>query len=136
MRAILIDVKAQTITEVEKTEGIQSIYDHIKCTIFEVVDFSQEGNISCFVDEEGLMKEGYTDEDGEKHNLHAFRIGDWPHTIMGSGLIIGFDQETGEDGDCPLSIKEVYALVTFIEYDNQAQKPVPGYAVSPLTKMN
>jgi len=124
-KGIRIDSTNKTITEVEVGEGIDDIYKHVGCSTFEVVQIDDPEENSCYVDEEALCKAAYIDEDGVKHNMNGFRIKDWPHPIIGNGLVLGFDYETGESGDSNLTIKEVQNLVTFFEYDKPEDRPEP-----------
>ena len=128
MKAILIDAVNKTVTEVEKGEGIQDIYKHLKCDTFDVVGLG--GGVDCFVDDEGLLKEGYVDEDGTKHNMHGFRLRGYDQVLMGNGLILGHNGE-GETIDSPVTVKQVQEVVTFVEYDRPEDKPQPFMQVVP-----
>jgi len=121
-KAILIDVVAKTITEVEKGEGIQSIYDHLKCDTFDVVGLG--GGVDCYVDDEGLLKTPYIDDEGIKHNMNGFTFKGMGNVLMGNGLILGHNEE-GESIDSPVNIEQVKEIVTFVEYDNPANRPEP-----------
>lgn len=131
-KAILIDSKNKTITEVEKTEdGIKDIYEHLgdDVRMFTVVNITETACV--FVDDEGLLKEPYIDKDGNKHFMDGFKINTYPQVIMGNGLILGFD-EMGETIDCPLSLQEVENMVTMVEYDNPEDRPEPRIEVVPF----
>lgn len=126
-KAILINSKEKTITEVEVDEGIQDIYKHLECQTFDVVGLGDDAD--CYVDDEGLMKDAYVDSDGIKHNMHGFSTA--PNSvIIGNGLVLGVDHETGESIDSPLSIEQVKELVTFEEYDNPEDRPQPFVQVT------
>ena len=108
-RAILIDVENRTISEVdvvrdEQGSQLQSIYGHLKCSTFEVVGYDYENDV--YVDEEGLM---YMNDDTK-----FFKLENYPQPLAGNGLIMGFDDETGENGDTKLSIDEVKSQVKFM----------------------
>ncbi len=108
-RGILIDTENRTITEVEvvrNEEGSQlpSIYNHVKCSIVEVVTYNDENDV--YVDEEGLLN---VNEDTK-----FFKLKNYPQPIAGNGLIMGFDDETGENGDTDLTIAEVVSMVSFM----------------------
>ena len=121
-KAILINVKEKTITEVEVGEGIQDIYKHLECQTFDVVGFGDDAD--CYVDDEGLMKNAFIDMDGIKHNMHGFSPA--PNSvIIGNGLVLGVDHETGESTNSPLTIEQVEKMVTFVEYDNPEDRPQP-----------
>lgn len=108
-RGILIDTKNRTITEVDivrNEEGSQlpSIYGHLNCSTFEMVQYNDVNDV--YVDEEGLLN--VTDE------TTFFKMKNYPQPIAGNGLIMGFDEETGENGDTNLTIEEVKERVTFM----------------------
>jgi len=108
-KGILIDTQNRTITEVEvvrNEEGSQlpSIYNHVKCSIVEVVSIDDKNDV--YVDEEGLLS---VNEDTK-----FFKLKHYPQPIAGNGLIMGFDDETGENGDTNLSVAEVVGMVTFM----------------------
>jgi hypothetical protein len=108
-RAILIDVENKTISEVEVVRNengsqLPSIYGHLKCSTFEVVQYNEENDV--YVDEEGLM---YMNDDTK-----FFKLGNYPQPLAGNGLIMGFDDETGDNGDTKLSIEEIKNQVKFM----------------------
>jgi hypothetical protein len=109
MRGILIDTKNRTITQVEvvrNEEGsiLPSIYDHVKCSMVEVVPYNDFNDV--YVDEEGLFK---VNED-----TTFFKLKEYPQPISGNGLILGFDSKTGDSVDTDLSVSEVVGMVTFM----------------------
>ena len=126
VKALKINAANKTIVEVEKGEGIQDIYKHVGCQSFEVVPIGYPDEVaSIYVDEEALCKEAYIDEDGVKHGMHGFHVENWPHLVIGNGLVMGFDPETGDSGDCPLSIEELQKVITFVEFDRPQDRPSP-----------
>ena len=123
-KAILIDSKNKSITEVEKGEGIEDIYKHlgegVRC--FSVISLG--GGVDMFIDDEGLLREAYIDENGEKHNMTGIQLDGYPQVIMGNGLIVGTD-DMGETIDCPVSVRQVEAVVTLVELDDPNDRPQP-----------
>jgi hypothetical protein len=108
-KGILIDTENRTITEVEVVRNeqgsqLQSIYEHVKCSTVEVVQFNDENDV--YVDEEGLLS--------INDDTKFFKMKHYPQPIAGNGLIMGFDFETGENGDTDLTIEEVKNSVTFM----------------------
>lgn len=103
-KGILIDVKNETIEFVLLEKGIQPIYDVVECGTFEVVNINDTNDI--YVDEEGLL--GLTDES------KFFQFGEGRQPIAGNGLILGFDQNTGDSVDTNLTIEEVKDKVKFL----------------------
>ncbi len=55
MKAILINVKDQSITEVEHDNTLDNIYDLLDCRTFDVVRIDEVDSI--YVDAEGLIEE-------------------------------------------------------------------------------
>jgi len=121
-KAILINAKAQTVTQVEVGEGIQDIYKHLNCHTFDVVNLGC--SVGCYVDDEGLLKAAYIDDDGEKHNMNGFRFKGKDTPIMGNGLIMGTNNE-GESVDSPVSVEQITNVLTFVEYDKPEDRPQP-----------
>jgi len=126
-KAILINSQAKTVTVVEVGEGIDDIYKHLDCRAFDVVNLGE--NVDCYVDDEGLLKEGYIDDDGKKHNMNGFSFGKNP-VIMGNGLILGLNNETGESIDAPVTVEQVEYLLTFKEFDKPEDRPEPKIVVT------
>lgn len=115
-KGILIDVKNKTITEVEVIENAQgsqleSIYKHLECSIFQIVNIDHKNDI--YVDEEGLMN--MNDETG------FFQV-DNKEPIAGNGLIMGYDDETGDSVDTTLSVDEVKSRIKFVSAFDVALK--------------
>ena len=115
-KGILIDVKNKTITEVEVIENeqgsqLESIYKHLECSIFQIVNIDHKNDI--YVDEEGLMN--MNDETG------FFQV-DNKEPIVGNGLIMGYDDETGDSVDTTLSVEEVKSRIKFMSAFDVALK--------------
>jgi len=111
-KAILIDVEKKEVTEVVRTTGIDEIHKYLKCECF--TGFGLQKGALCYYDDEGLIN-GTTE---------GFRFPDFVQTVMGNGLIVGLSPD-GEDADSPLTLEEVKSLVTFFDYDNVEDIPVP-----------
>ena len=130
VKAILIDSENKEIREVEVVKNgdstLKSMYEHLKCGCVDVIRADQEADI--WVDDEGLMKEGYTDEDGTRHNLSGFTAPGFTQTIMGNGLVMGHDDE-GYSADSPISVQQVQSVITFVDFDRQDQKPEPSIII-------
>lgn len=116
-RGILIDVENKTISEVEVVRDetgsqLPSIYGHLKCSTFEVVGYDYKNDV--YVDEEGLMF--------MNDNTKFFKLKNYSQPLSGNGLIMGFDDETGENGDTKLSLEEVKEQITFMSAFDVALK--------------
>ena len=103
-KGILIDVQNREIKEVEIEDGIQSIYEQIKCDTFDYVQIHEENDV--YVDDNGLLN--LTDKS------MFFSYKGYPQPLCGNGLILGIDHETGESIDTTLTIDEVKKSVTFL----------------------
>ena len=103
MRAILIDPKAQTVTEVDHAGGCESIYALVGCSTFTVIALA--GRDVMYLDDEGLLFEG------EKP---AFTFGDYPQPLVGRGLIVSTD-EMGEDVAADMSLAAATAATRWME---------------------
>ena len=113
MRAVLIDVKNKTVTEVEADGSLENIYEHVKCETFECIDV---GDFTIFIDEEGRMN-------GTKA---GFSIQGWPEpVVLGNGLIVKHN-EYGETVPADVSVDDVLQMVTFVDYDNVEDVPCPS----------
>lgn len=121
--AILVDSKNKEIKRVEVGDGIEDIYKHLGCDTFDIVNLG--GGVDMFIDDEGLLKNAWVDQEtGEKHNMTGIKLAGYPQVIMGNGLIMGHNEE-GESIDSPVSVEQVEAVVTFVEYDNPNDRPEP-----------
>ena len=115
-KAILIDVNNQTVTEVtvtkdERGSQLKSIYGHVGCEMVEVVNV---GENDIYVDEEGLLS--LTPES------KFFEWEGYPQPIVGNGLVMGFDPETGNSIDTTLTVDDVKRKVKFLTYRDVAFK--------------
>ena len=103
MKAILIDVENQTVSEIEVTKDIQSYHDALKCQCF-CTAFRLPNLDCCFVDDEGLLA---IDE------LTKFFTFEGAHQpFAGNGLIVG-GRRDGESAPVKISVDEVRAKVKF-----------------------
>lgn len=102
MKAILIDPTTRTITAIDVKDW-RDIAPAIDADLFAVVNIDNFRH-SIFVDDEGL----YTKSD-------LFYHLDYPHQpLAGRGLVLGYDQRTGESLDCTLTIDEIKAKTEFL----------------------
>ena len=111
MKAILIDPRSQTISEVVYDGNWKSIGPWIDAYTFDVVQIGNDDII--YVDDEGLFKA----ERG------FFWMPGWPHPLAGKGLVLG-DSQYGEPED----------VHTDIELFRNSVKFMDGLTVAMLTK--
>ena len=109
-KGILIDVKNRTVTDVTVTKDssgsqLQSIYDHIGCNMVEVVNI---GENDIYVDEEGLLN--------LLPSTNFFMYKGYPQPLAGNGLIMGYNDETGDSVDTTLTVEEVKNNVKFLTH--------------------
>lgn len=106
-KCILIDVVNETITPVEIENGIDPIYKQLDCSTFEVVNIDGENDI--YVDEEGLLNLTPSSK------FFTFEGGHQP--FAGHGLVMGFDDETGDSKDTTLTVEFIKSKVKFHTLD-------------------
>lgn len=102
-KGIFIDVENRQVSEVEIQDGLQPIYDKVGCELFEIVEYDYFNDV--YVDEEGLLK--LTPES------KFFTIEGYPTPLVGNGLIMGVDKDSGESVDTNLSVEEVSKRISF-----------------------
>jgi len=103
MKAILINVKDQSITEVEHDNTLDNIYELLNCRTFDVVRIDEVDSI--YIDDEGLYVEDqlFFEYGGD---VHAVRV-------AGNGLILGVDDE-GNSTSPTVTLEEVQGRVGFL----------------------
>lgn len=108
MRAILINPKDQTITEIEFIGDYKRIQQLIDADCFDCVRLGDEEENTIYVDDEGLIN-------GVAQRVGMFRVdGDNPAYLAGKGLILATDAE-GESAATKLDIEELRKIVAFGE---------------------
>ena len=103
MKAILINVKDQSITEVEHDNTLDNIYDLLNCRTFDVVRIDEVDSI--YVDDEGLFVEDqlFFEFGGDAQAVR----------LAGNGLILGVDDE-GNSTRPNITLEEVKGRVGFL----------------------
>lgn len=108
MKAVLINPKDKTVTDVEITGELQHYYKLIEChtithaPLTHVKDMDGH-KFTLYVDDEGLFR------DVRYHFTIAGRCG----TLVGNGIMVGHDGE-GNSIDCPLTAAEVALDIEFV----------------------
>lgn len=115
MKAILINVKKQEVKEVEHDDTLASIYKHVDCGTFDVVNI--DGVNSIYVDDEGLFVEDqlYFKYTGTTDSV----------SLAGNGLVLGVDEE-GETTPPSITLEDVRKAVTFLP---------EGFEINPSMKV-
>ena len=109
MRAILINTKNKTVTEVEYTGDYRNIYTHIEANCFDLLRITRADAI--YVDDNGLLN-----DKGHTHGFFRYgeRDKDNGRVLAGFGLILAHDG-AGECVDTDLTLEYVKARVQFGE---------------------
>lgn len=103
MKAILIDVHTQSVTEVEHDNTLDNIYDLLNCRTFDVVRIDEVDSI--YVDDEGLFVDDqlFFEYGGDAQSVR----------LAGNGLILGVDDE-GNSTSPRTTVEEVEGRVGFL----------------------
>ena len=103
MKAILIDVHTQSITEVEHDNTLDNIYELLNCRTFDVVRIDEVNSI--YIDDEGLFVDDqlFFEYGGDAQSVR----------LAGNGLILGVDDE-GNSISPTTTIEEVKGRVGFL----------------------
>lgn len=106
MKAILIDAKARTVTEVEYSGNYRDIYTLLsgdepgKVDLFSVIQLGDGDAV--YLDDEGLLKP----------QEHFFRWKGFDQPLAGNGLILGTDDD-GESTSPKIALEAVKEAVSF-----------------------
>ena len=103
MKAILIDVHTQSVTEVEHDNTLNNIYELLNCRTFDVVMIDEVDSI--YVDDEGLFVDDqlFFEYGGDAQSVR----------LAGNGLILGVDDE-GNSISPQTTVEEVEGRVGFL----------------------
>jgi hypothetical protein len=103
MKAILIDVHTQSVTEVEHDNTLDNIYELLNCRTFDVVRIDEVDSI--YIDDEGLFVDDqlFFEYGGDAQSVR----------LAGNGLILGVDDE-GNSISPTTTIEEVKGRVGFL----------------------
>jgi hypothetical protein len=113
MKAILIDPKAETVTEVKHNGDYKQIYKLIDCELFTVLQIDDVNSI--YIDDEGLLNDP----------KYFFNWRGYGQPLANKGLVLGCDEE-GDTIGTTLSVEEVRAKVTFSKYSVLGFDPLPA----------
>lgn len=101
MKALLIDPKTETVTSTE-INSWRDISPALNCSLFDCVQIAP--HISIFVDDEGLYVE----------DQHFFYHPAYPQPLAGRGLVLGFDSDTGDSIDCPITAEQLIPFILWL----------------------
>ena len=109
MKAIMIDALKKEIREVENSKDVMIAQKYLNCDSLEAVYLvSDKDSPPAYI---------YIDEFGQEKDasvVGGFKIANFPHPIIGSGLIVGVEVFTGEEVDTHLSVDDVKSMVIFL----------------------
>ena len=108
MKAIFIDAKNQTVSQIEVENDLQAMYDKIGCLLVQVVEYRDE-LIVC--DEEARLKQWE----------HGFALGDW--RICGNAIIVS-DKEDGDFADTKMSAEAIAREIRFFGTEENLPEPM------------
>lgn len=115
-KAILINPKERTVTEVQMTAGggdeaqqeqhMKDMYALLECTTFAVA-CTVDGSNDLFIDDEGIYvpKQAYFAFESE-------HMGEMP--LGGKSLVMGFDASTGSSIETTLTVEQIAAKVRWL----------------------
>lgn len=134
MRAVLINAKDRTVTDVE-VDGSKNVlhqwYKLLNVSMVEVALYINEQEDAILVDEEGLLTMN------ENTPFFAYEGGHQP--FAGNGLVTGKDED-GESISCHVTADEVRSKVTFMSLDEVRKaarpEPVPGKPERPTMEVS
>lgn len=118
MKAILIDAKNKTITEIDYSGNYKDIYKLLDISMFECQNLPSrngQGN-DIFIDEEGTLGEI---ECGFRYANNC--------PTAGSGLVLGLNFNNGETIATNYTLEEVKANVKFYDSVNQFRREYNDY---------
>lgn len=101
VKALLIDPVAQTVTPLEINDW-RDISPALNCELFDIVQVAP--HISIYVDDEGLYAE----------DQHFFYHPGYPQPLAGRGLVLGFDDRTGDSTDCPITADQLRPYIIWL----------------------
>lgn len=102
MKAILIDVTVQTVTDITLKSGLSAMYAAIGCQCVTRVVLDSETDL--WLDDEGLLQEPQP---------HKFKIGGYDNPFAGNGLICGYNSE-GKTIGTVYTAEQVRPLIEFL----------------------
>lgn len=104
-KGILINVKNETITHcsIDTTKGLDNYYELLECGTFDIAHIGNGHDV--YIDDEGLLD--------IQHDTKFFSIEGYYQPLVGNGIVMGFDHESGDTIDCTLTLEEIKARVKF-----------------------
>lgn len=103
MKAILINVKDRTVTEVNHSGDYKEIYKLLEIETPFAVAYERANGDGVYIDDEGLLHPAFG----------AFVMSEFSQPLAGHGLILGVD-EVGETVDCESTVDEIRRIVKFV----------------------
>jgi hypothetical protein len=104
MKAILINPKQKTITEIQIDGSLEGYYRALECEVFTVPTYLKNGD-ALYADDEGLFKEELYGTD-----VSAFFPGG---PLVGNLLVVGTTKD-GDSEDCKSTVGYVSSQIRFL----------------------
>ena len=111
MKAIFIDVTAQTVTDIDLQPGLKTMYDVIGCQCVDRRTIDSENDL--WFDDEGLLLDPQPPK---------FRFGIYPHLFAGNALICGYTEE-GETIGTNFLAEQIRPFIQFLGYVRVEPQP-------------
>lgn len=105
-KGILIDVKNETITEVQVGD-YKDIQKKIGCDLFDVVQIDEENDV--YVDDEGLLS---VDKDSKFFGFKGSNV-----KLAGNGLVLGNNRNTGDSKNTTLTVEYLKERIEFFNLE-------------------
>lgn len=102
MKAILIDVTARTVTDIELPPGLQAMYNAIGCSCVDRITIDSRNDV--WIDDSGLL------HDPQPPKFQFFGAA---NVIAGNGLICGYSP-AGETVSTTLRAEQVRPFIVFL----------------------
>lgn len=125
MKAIFIDTENELVSTVniDKNESLKAYYKLIQCRCVTVVSINDVFRHSLYLDDDAL----YSDKQ------KAFTI--LGQRFVGNGVIVGFDEEEGDDIDTRMTENYVRGLVTFCQREAEDEPRIEFYSFDDLMQI-
>lgn len=113
LEAILIDPSTQSITRTTIPDGLEGLYETLRCETVDAIDLGS--GITLWIDDEGLLKD----------NQSFFELINFGQPIAGTAVILSTDKD-GESisVDARLTVDHVKKVVSFVELESYPEPKI------------
>lgn len=126
MKAIFIDATHQAVStvDIDENQALTEYYRLLDCHCVTVVTINDVYPHSLYLDDEALV----TDEKQDAFIIFGQRF-------IGNGVIVGFNEDEGDDTDTRLTENYVRGLVTFCKRQEEDQPHIEFYTFEDLQEI-